>query len=218
MTVPIRIEQKCCICGCRSNQTVLASTNRFGAPDLDLRPPQMMRSTMGWWIHECPECGYVSVDLEQKPSGISNRNMRNFLKSDRYTSCNGMNITTDLGKQFIKSFLIHAYAGKWEMAFSDIHHAAWACDDASDKKNAIICRKIAVKCSKRFPLDETMKTVIADIMRRAGLFKEMVMEYEHIQVKDETLCRVIKFEIEKAKARDAKRYTLDDISPGNEIV
>ena len=44
------------------------------------------------------------------------------------------------------------------------------------------------------------------------------MEYEHIQVKDKTLDRVIKFEIEKAKARDAKRYTLDDISPGNEIV
>ena len=58
-----------------------------------------------------------------------------------------------------------------------------------------------------------MKTVIADIMRRAGLFKEMVMEYEHIQVKDETLDRVIKFEIEKAKARDTKCYTLDDISP-----
>ena len=40
----------CAICGGRSKQTVVASTNARGSPDLDLRPPEMQRSTMPYWV------------------------------------------------------------------------------------------------------------------------------------------------------------------------
>ena len=39
-----RIDVTCTVCSAKSEQTVIGSTNAFGAPDLDLRPPEMQRS------------------------------------------------------------------------------------------------------------------------------------------------------------------------------
>src|SRR5689334_17370242 len=60
----------CSVCGTSSRQEVLTSTNCIGSPDLDLRPPQMKRSTMDRWLHECPNCGFVSGDLTKAEQGI----------------------------------------------------------------------------------------------------------------------------------------------------
>src|SRR5882757_6393410 len=56
---------QCFCCDKTSSQQVLMSTNRFGSPDLDQRPPEMMRSTIGAWLQECPSCGYVAKDLQK---------------------------------------------------------------------------------------------------------------------------------------------------------
>ena len=61
----------CSACGTSSRQQVLLSTNSFlGSPDLDLRPPEMERSTMSLWLQECPNCGFVSGDLAAAEQGI----------------------------------------------------------------------------------------------------------------------------------------------------
>ena len=84
MTQIHEIEEECSVCGENSEQLVLISTNSWGYPDLDLRPPEMQRSTMNVWIQECPHCGYVAgklTDELQIP--------KEFLKSDEYNSCDG---------------------------------------------------------------------------------------------------------------------------------
>lgn len=47
MTRIVPSKCKCAVCGAKSRYNVIASTNTFGGgPDLDLRPPEMERSTM----------------------------------------------------------------------------------------------------------------------------------------------------------------------------
>src|SRR5690349_6640199 len=67
MTTIIPQTITCSFCHTPSEQNLIGSTNSFGAPDLDTRPPEMMRSTMPLWVQECPHCGYVAKDLAQPP-------------------------------------------------------------------------------------------------------------------------------------------------------
>ena len=60
MTTLFADELKCAVCGITSTHSDIGSSSSFGAPDLDLRPAQLLRSTMPYWIQECPFCGYVS--------------------------------------------------------------------------------------------------------------------------------------------------------------
>jgi hypothetical protein len=39
------------VCGSKQTVQEIGSTNSFGAMDLDMRPPQMKRSTMHLWVH-----------------------------------------------------------------------------------------------------------------------------------------------------------------------
>ena len=207
MTVPIKVKKKCSVCGFVSRQSVLASTSRFGASDLDTRPPEMMRSTMGWWVQECPACGFVSRDISKKTRGVT----KSFLKSESYISCKGMSFENDYGERFFKAFLSHVHAKKWEDAFWYILYCAWICDDADDSKNAVICRWIAIKCLTKFPTNDTLQTIRADLMRRAGMFSHVLKEYEHFQCRDKMLNQIVRFEVEKARRKDAECYSLDSV-------
>ena len=66
MTTFYEEEQSCALCGAKSEHTSIGSTNSFGPQDLDLRPPEMERSTMAYWVQECPDCGYAYGSIEEK--------------------------------------------------------------------------------------------------------------------------------------------------------
>ena len=66
MTKIFQSTRTCFVCGAKSKHMDLASSNSYGSPDLDLRRPGMIRYTMGQWVQECPDCGYVARDLEEK--------------------------------------------------------------------------------------------------------------------------------------------------------
>lgn len=54
----------CLVCQTESSHTVLLSSNTFGGlPDIDGRPPSMLRGTMDLWVQRCPLCGYCATDL-----------------------------------------------------------------------------------------------------------------------------------------------------------
>jgi hypothetical protein len=57
----------CHVCGKASPQFGIGSTNAYGYADLDSRPPEMRRSTIGYWVHRCPVCGCCAADLETAP-------------------------------------------------------------------------------------------------------------------------------------------------------
>src|SRR5215510_14310051 len=56
---------KCALCGVVSPQMLILSSSSFGTPDLDTRPPPMVRGTLLYWLQECPECGYAAADLSK---------------------------------------------------------------------------------------------------------------------------------------------------------
>ncbi len=55
MTTIIEIDVTCAVCGMKQTVQEMGSTSSFGAMDLDTRPPELRRSTMHFWRHECGE-------------------------------------------------------------------------------------------------------------------------------------------------------------------
>ena len=204
-------EKRCAICGRISQQTEVASTNTFGSPDLDLRPPEMKRSTMVYWPECCPDCGYTGYDIETR-IGIS----KEFLLSDTYTTCEGIQFTSKLAIRFYRIYLAAQRVGHHSWATNALLHAAWACDDAGDTENAIHCRKLLIPyLQKQITADpqnaETLMVVKADVMRRAGLFSQLAAEYAGIAFSENILNTVLAFELNKAAQADKACYTIADL-------
>ena len=59
----------CAICDHICDVAFLTSTNSFGSPDLDSRPPSMARETLPFQLMFCEDCGYCAYDLAQAPEG-----------------------------------------------------------------------------------------------------------------------------------------------------
>ena len=212
MSTFMPVECKCAICGAVNAYRVVASTNSFGSPDLDLRPAEMQRSTMPSWIQECPSCGYVAYEVSD-----SSCVTKEWLRSGRYLSCDGINFSSGLAVQFYKLYLISLEDKKIRNAFSAIHRAAWACDDELDKENAITCRKKAIALIDELMIDQdtnkdTLLLIKADLLRRAMLFEQLITEYSSVQFQDKLLNQILAFQIQKARQKDPYCYRLDNVT------
>ena len=198
---------KCSICGKKSEFFVMMSTSSFGSPDLDLRPPELQRSTMCYWIQECPECGYVAADISEKAKPEITRE---WLESDEYTSCYGIKFESDLATRFFKHCINSLRVEDFEEAFYAVLHAAWACDDEFDFDNAKKCREIAIRLTSKIELDENLSVMKADLLRRSGNFDRLIKEYSSVKYSNEDLNQIIEFELKKAHEKDDNCYTVDE--------
>ncbi|MBQ3396615.1 MAG: hypothetical protein IJG34_10575 [Synergistaceae bacterium] len=207
---------KCCVCNSEHEYPVITSTNAFGACDLDLRPPEMQRSTMRYWVQECPECGYVSSEISDETQIASE-----FLKSNEYISCGGINFKSGLAKRFYRQYMILIHDKDIRAAMFALLHSAWSCDDAKDKVNAKICREKAIPLAAKLAGaalhdSENINMIRADMMRRAGQFEELIREYESVKMKGnarndpELLNNILRFQIERAREHDDKCYTVKE--------
>lgn len=202
---------RCSVCGKEYRFPVLTSTNTFGgSPDLDLRPPEMKRSTMPLWAQECPRCGFVSDRVSDTSSAT-----RKYLRSRAYRHCDGIPFRSPLAERFYKKHRICLLDGKTEGAFFAVLNAAWACDDAEDEANAITCRRIAIELIVRMLHEadgehETLIAMHADLMRRAGLFDELIGQYAGVSFNEEILNRIIAFQLDRAKEKDKACYRISD--------
>lgn len=61
----------CAVCHEVSEFQIMGSTSTFGSYDLDLRAPRLARYTMGSWLQDCPECGYVNGSVENLVPGAA---------------------------------------------------------------------------------------------------------------------------------------------------
>ncbi|MBO4868383.1 MAG: hypothetical protein J5585_01590 [Clostridia bacterium] len=127
---------KCAVCGKESAHRVIYSTNCFGSSDLDTRPPEMKRSTMDFWVQECPKCGFVSGRIDDSTSITPE-----FLESSSYKTCDELSFNSKLASRFYRQYMIKAYENNEREAFFALLHAAWACDDMNDTENAAYCRR-----------------------------------------------------------------------------
>ncbi|MBQ9390284.1 MAG: hypothetical protein IJR27_06610 [Synergistaceae bacterium] len=214
------VKSKCSVCGTENEFSVLSSTNAFGPSDLDLRPPEMKRSTMPMWVQECSNCGYAASDIKD-PLGTSPE----FLKSEGYISCEGTAFKSRLAARFYRQYMIARKCDDPMTAFNAALHAAWSCDDADDYEGAKICREKAAVLAEKLIADERLNEsgresitlMRADILRRAGHFEEVIRGYSNVKFSGKTgnnyevMNKVVKFEVEKAKERDVKCYTVSDV-------
>ena len=214
MTNMTQIEMKCSVCGKTSEQPVILSTNNFGYPDLDTRPPEMYRSTMNTWILECPHCGYVAKNLEEEL-----KINEDYLKSNKYKTCNGINFKSDLSKNFYKRYLIESENSEDINAYFALLYCAWACDDSEDLENSKFTRQLAIELADKIIKDnknsnddvENLIVMKADLLRRTGEFNQLIKDYEKLTLKDELLNKIIKFQVEKAYEKDNKCYTVEEV-------
>jgi hypothetical protein len=199
----------CRVCKKKSEQIILTSTNSFGSPDLDLRPPEMQRSTMCFWVQRCPSCGYVASSINDSTNAT-----RDYLNSDDYKNAKGRNFKSDLAKKFYQHYLVSLLDGETQDAFNAALHAAWACDDSQDGENAVYCRNLAInKLARLMEIkrnNENLTILKCDLLRRAGRFEELISEYSEKKMKDKLLNKLLAFQLERARAEDTSRYTVED--------
>ncbi len=203
---------KCSVCGATNEFTVLSSTNQFGSPDLDLRPAPMQRDTMDYWYQECPNCGYISGEVSD-PCSIDSE----FLKSEEYLSCDGIDFKSDLAKKFYRYHKIKLMDQNDENAFNAVLYAAWACDDEKDDENAVLCRKKACQLVNNLLCgiqkdNSSFLLMKADLLRRSGSFEQLLTEYQDMKFDDKLPDQILSFELEKARQQDTACYRVSDVT------
>lgn len=216
MTTIIPHELTCAFCHYTSPQHLLGSTNSFGRPDLDTRPPEMMRSTMWLWVQECPHCGYVAKDISQPPHDSAHI----------YCGAGGWRGVPyshypELAGRFLKLADLQEGVGHTLEAAWSALRAAWACDDAKEEERAIVCRQRAIGYFARvvgtvhlFPKEPgAMEALFADIHRRAGDFDGAVhwADLGLERIPDSAISAVLYFQRAKAILQERARYTGEDV-------
>ena len=210
MTTMYQETVKCYVCGKESKQTVLGSTNSFGSQDLDLRPPEMMRGTMEYWAHECPYCGYIAKNID-----LGTVVTEAWLARVEFINANNIEFESELAKRCYKEYLINLEDENKYKAFAVILYAAWACDDAQDIENAVLCRNLALDLIDELIEKEddpsTLMLQKIDLLRRSNQFNKALGEFSGIFMDKDLLQDILDFQLEKVKNHDNACYTIEDV-------
>ncbi len=176
MTTIYHREIECANCGHENTIYNIGSTNAFGSPDLDGRPPEMQRRTMIYWVQSCEKCGIATPDITWL-----NDNTLNYFRSAEFRSTHDAENFRELAETFWTAHLIALKEGETNSALSFIRYASWACDDQGDTAEAKRAREIFLDLvnengsgpqmiSSEGPLAGYL--VLADTSRRAGRFDD----------------------------------------------
>lgn len=206
---------KCPLCGREVSIYFIMSTNAMGYADLDLRPPEMQRSTMYQTTTMC-YCGNV---FESIPIGGS----KELVESENYQNCDGIEFDSSKAIMFYRAYLIDKESNPDDLLsnFSHILSAVWACDDF-DNKNASKMREMAIDLINQIiEGDEYQERkndyllIKADLLRRSAKFEELINQFQDIKFEDELYQQILDFQIKKAGEKDDSCYTVGDVI-GNE--
>ncbi len=175
MTLVFDSEKKCSVCGNPSVQYDIVSTNSFGSPDLDTRPPEMERSTIDYWVQRCPQCGYCSSAIDKKIEGsekiITEGGYKDILSDKNFSA---------LANSFrAKAYLYERLENNTNSAWAMIH-AAWVCDGEKSKDSASQCRLKAFKLIQKVTDNGELMikqaggtyALSADLLRRSGMYEQ----------------------------------------------
>lgn len=205
----------CCLCNEQNEYSILLSTNAFGTPDLDTRPPESMRSTMASWVQRCPNCGYCSSDItiatEKTKSVIESVEYRTQLKDKNFP---------DLANSFLCKSLIAEKTGNFSAAAMSTIHAAWICDDAGYEESAKKCRMKALALLKKgkengeffAEKDGADIAIMTDLLRRSGHFDEALalIEENLDRITEDDIKKILIFQIRLIFEHDTKCHTISE--------
>lgn len=214
MTTLFPVERTCAVCGATSQQTVIGSTNSFGSADLDTRPPEMMRSTIFYWVERCPSCGYCAKDIGELEPGA-----REVVYSEAYRDQLNLPGYPARAIDFQCMALLQSSAGELASAGWSSLRAAWICDDTNDDEHAQECRwqaynlfQEALQAEQQIAQQNGAGTaVMIDLLRRSGRFEwAMSIAEEGIQRAglEQIFYNIFRFQYRLAGQRDRRCYTI----------
>jgi len=212
MTTYFQKSVKCVNCRTSSEHHLLGSTNASGSADLDLRPPEMRRSTMRAWLQECPRCRYIAPSLEGATGDLS------IVASAAYRAILTDHRFRDLAKRFLAHSLFSIHSDPLSAGLDRLH-AAWVCDDSRQTALATECRMMAAECfAKLVPFADSVEglthgAVMVDVLRRAGQFDwaaALCDELLVLQNAQDLLRQVLEYQGQRIAARDVGGYTIAD--------
>ena len=217
MTTFVEKEAVCGACGETVEVTLMGSTNRFGYPDLDLRPPEMMRSTMWMWLKECTNCGYCAEDIgEIEPEEKAIVRGDSFIKLRQ-----SIGDLDDMARRFRTAAFIAAEQGFHASAFQHTLHEAWVHDDCKDPVHATAARLNSVDLLtqvhregiKLSDDDGGDAALAADLLRRAGEFQRSGEVCQKALDEDcaDHVQQVLEFELELCASQDADCHTMEEV-------
>lgn len=94
-------------------------------------------------------------------------------------------------------------------------NAAWACDDAQDIGNAVLCRNLALDLIDELIEKEddpsTLMLQKIDLLRRSNQFDKALGEFSGIFMDKDLLQDILDFQLEKVKNHDNGCYTIEDV-------
>lgn len=215
-------ERHSVVCGaCRHvfGHHALASTNAFGWPDTDTRPPEMKRSTMRSWVQRCPSCGYCAPDAAK-----FDERCRAVLEGDRYRSQLAETVYPDLASSFVCSGWLAESVGQRDDAGWAYLHAAWVLDDAGNEASARGWRSRAADAflavlagGQTFaPQSGVSEAILADCLRRAGRGSEAmpIVEKALGQSHDDVVLKLLAFQQSLVERGDVSRHLLNEALSG----
>ena len=215
MTTYFEGKTRCAVCGTETNYIDIGSTNAFGSPDLDTRPPEMQRSTICFWVYRCPECGYCASDVSKAPSQAAT-----LVYSPEYARQLSDSNCPELANSFLCKALIVESSGDYSAAAWALIHAAWACDDDAKQEQARTCRskaadmiEKALGSGQQFAEQDGADTAIqVDLLRRAGCFTEarqLIAAKKHI-ITEDIISKVLDFQYVLLTNGDEACHTINE--------
>ena len=222
-TTMVATQLKCALCNETSEQIVLESSNTLGgSSDLDGRPPEMLRSTMDAWAHECPSCGYCSYRLDERIEGAERA-----IKDPAYIEILRDESMDTLTRRFLCLSKIHDAARENNNALEYALYATWTLDDANDQARAVVIRKAVInklepliKSGQRFR-DQTAadQLLASDIARRVGDFaKASAYASAGLELKpDADIEKMLRYELALVAKSDTQVHTIAEAVESPEI-
>jgi hypothetical protein len=210
----------CANCKTDSEQTSIMSTNEFGSPDLDLRPPEMARGTFYYWLQECTDCGYVSRDISEIDAPTSA-----LLGSNQFACIAADTTSSELMKRFLKRAFLDQELENLEAAAHYFLFAAWVADDeraGSAKehraKSASLFERVIAGLPAGSEAFAGTSTRLIDIYRRAEEWQKAITVADSLLSADrnETICldetikAVVEFGKKQAAEKNAGCFTVEE--------
>ncbi|WP_353210180.1 hypothetical protein [Rhodovarius sp.] len=204
-------EVTCAVCGSESRQVMFRAGAPEQAPDLDLRPGEPLRSTMGHWLQQCPRCGYAAPDISQaRPSAAR------VVGAAPFRSLVSEVAHPPLSRRFLAWAHVLEETGAMHEAAEAMLQAAWTADDLNRQDLARNWRLEAVALWRSGPgLDAEQQVRVVDALRRAEAW-DGAADAIAAMLRDqppEAVRQVLALESRLVESSDARRHTVASALP-----